>query len=85
MVLQNDLSDSNGQFAIENIQKGEYHLTAKKDGYSTIEKELSVLADTDAGTINLSSLHPVESFLLLGVVYKKMPTLPNPLPNEVYQ
>jgi hypothetical protein len=85
MVLQNDLSDLNGQFSIENIQKGEYHLTAKKEGYSTVEKELSILADMDAGAINLSSTHPVESFLLLGVVYKKLPTLPNPIPNEVYQ
>lgn len=85
MVLQNDLSDSNGQFSIENIQKGEYHLTVKKDGYSTAEKELSVQADQDAGSINLSSLHPVESFLLLRVVYKKLPALPNPIPNEAYQ
>lgn len=85
MVLQNDLSDLNGQFSIENIQKGEYHLTAKKEGYSIVEKELSISADMDAGAINLSSNHPVESFLLLGVVYKKLPTLPNPIPNEVYQ
>jgi hypothetical protein len=85
MVLQNDLSDLNGQFSIENIQKGEYHLTVRKEGYSTTEKELSVQADLDTGTINLSSLHPVESFLLLGVVYKKLPALPNPIPNEIYQ
>jgi hypothetical protein len=83
-VSQNDLTDMNGFFIIENVLRSTYHLTVKKEGYSVIEKEISLSGDTDLGKMNLSSNNPVESFLLLGVVYKKLPALPNPIPNEVY-
>ena len=83
-VAHNDLTDSQGMFTIENVSRETYHLTIKKEGFSVLEQEIALSGNLDLGTIKMSSLNPVENFLLLGVVYKKLPSLPNPLPNEVY-
>jgi hypothetical protein len=69
---------------IENVTKGSYHVTVKKDGYSNNEKEITLSGDLDTGMLNITSENPQESFFLLGVVFKKLPVLPNPIPNEVY-
>jgi hypothetical protein len=83
-VLLNDSTDDNGMFSIENVAAGDYHVTVKKDGYADVEKDIKVTVALDVGKINLSSKHPQESFLLLGVVYRKLPKLPNPIDGESY-
>lgn len=83
-VPKSYMSNDQGVFRSESIAFGTYHLTAKKEGYSVMERDISLSANMDMGKLSLSSKKPVESFLLLGVVYKKLPMLPDPIPNEKY-
>ncbi|WP_159476866.1 carboxypeptidase-like regulatory domain-containing protein [Dyadobacter sp. 3J3] len=83
-VPRNYISDASGSFSSDNIKFGSYHITAKKDGFSIFETNVQLTANINIGAVALTSVKPVDSFLLLGVVYKKLPLLPNPIPGETY-
>lgn len=77
-------SDGNGMFSDATLKPGTYHLTIRKEGYSILEKDIVLSANLDLYSLAINSIKPVDSFLLLGVVYKKLPKLPDPIPGEKY-
>ena len=77
-------TDEKGMFLDPTLKPGTYHLTVRKEGYSILERDIVLTGNLDLNALSINSIKPIDSFLLLGVVYKKLPKLPDPIPGEKY-
>jgi hypothetical protein len=81
---QSVLSLEDGTYTIENIENGTYEFKIKKTGYLTIEKKMELTRDINFDFLLELEPVPTESFQVMGVICKKLPLLPNPLPENTY-
>ncbi len=81
---QSVLSLEDGTYTIENIENGTYEFKIKKTGYLTVEKKIELTRDINFDFLLELEPVPTESFQVMGVICKKLPLLPNPLPENTY-
>lgn len=84
LVSQSLLTSVDGSFEFFNIAKGGYILSVKRDQYKNEEKEIYVRGNENIGFVLRKLPEPIEPFHLIGVVCRKLPVLPNPIPDRRY-
>ncbi len=91
IVLQNQtsnqilsrISDVSGSYIFQNLEKGNYHITASKVGFKKVEKDVNLNSDILSNFV-LEPDKIVEDYFLIAVINKRLPKLPNPIQNANY-
>ena len=83
-TTQSVLSQEDGTYGFAGIENDAYQFTVRKTGYLTIEKNITIRTDSNQDFLLLKQPIPTETFQVLGVICKKLPRLPNPLPDGIY-
>lgn len=83
-VAQSVLTQDDGSYSFENIEKGSYQLKVKKTTYIIQEREVNIQGNIQLDFLLVKEPIPTESFQIMGVICKKLPKLPNPNPDSNY-
>ncbi|MBL8324218.1 MAG: carboxypeptidase regulatory-like domain-containing protein [Rubrivivax sp.] len=83
-VVQCVLSDEAGAFAFASVPPGRYQFIARKRGYQAVERTSEVRGPSSQEFLLEPQPAPMDTFQLIGVVCKRLPRLPDPLPGARY-
>jgi Carboxypeptidase regulatory-like domain len=81
---QSVLSLEDGTYNFQNIENAVYQFKVRKTGYTIQEKNIDVRSNSTQDFLLELQPVPTETFQVMGVICKKMPKLPNPLPDGSY-
>lgn len=81
---QSILSLDDGTYIFEDLEKGKYEMKVKKEGFVLTEKQIEVTGNSVQDFLMKQEPVPTESFQVMGVICKKLPLLPNPIPGAAY-
>lgn len=77
---QSVLTDDDGHYQMPPQPPGAYQLRVRKTGFELVERPLQLAGDTTQDVLLAVQAVPVESFQVIGVVCRRLPRLPDPLP-----
>lgn len=83
-ATQSVLSLDDGSYTLGQLESGSYQLKARKSGYSTLERTIEVRGHSTQDLLLQAQTVPVDTFQVIGVICKKLPRLPNPMPGASY-
>ena len=81
--LQTVLSDDQGNYKIQNLIKGDYHIKYWKENYKSMEIDVNLNSNLNKN-ISLENEPTKEEYFLVAIISKKMPKLPDPVPGGKY-
>ena len=84
-ATQSVLSLDDGSYRLPPLDRGAYQLKVRKTGFSTQDRPLALQADTTLDLLLQAQAVPTETFQLIGVICKRLPRLPDPLPGASYR
>ena len=84
-ATQSVLSLDDGSYRLPLLDRGAYQLKVRKAGFSTQDRPLTLQADTTLDLLLQAQAVPTETFQLIGVICKRLPRLPDPLPGATYR
>lgn len=84
LATQSVLSLEDGSYVLPNLARGRYQLKVRKAGRVTQEKTIDLQTDSTQDFLLSPQAVPTESFQVIGVICKKLPRLPNPMPDGAY-
>ncbi len=65
------LTDSNGDYSINNLPKGNYSSTAVKDGYALTQNQIFVLSEQEVRTVDFVLTRQEKLATIAGVIFNK--------------
>ncbi len=84
-ATQSVLSLDDGSYRLPLLDRGAYQLKVRKAGFTTQDRPLSLQSDTTLDLLLQAQAVPTETFQLIGVICKRLPRLPDPLPGATYR
>lgn len=84
-ATQSVLSLDDGSYRLPPLERGAYQLKVRKAGFSTQDRPVTLQADTTLDLLLQVQAVPTETFQLIGVICKRLPRLPDPLPGATYR
>ena len=81
---QSVLSLEDGTYRFDEIANGTFQFKVRKTGFVTQEKTIEVKNNSVQDFLLETQPVLTESFQVMGVICKKLPKLPNPIPGAVY-
>jgi Carboxypeptidase regulatory-like domain len=84
-ATQSVLSLSDGSYRFPPLVCGTYQMKVRKAGFTNQEKSLTLQSDTTLDVLMQEQAMPTETFQIIGVICKRLPRLPDPLPGATYR
>lgn len=83
-ATQSVLSGDDGSYALRDIDAARYQFKVRKAGYIAQDKVIDLRGNSTQDFLLEVQPVPTESFQVIGVICKRLPKLPNPLPDASY-
>lgn len=83
-ATQSMLTLEDGSYAFRGIDSARYHVKVRKAGYVIQEKDIDAVGTSTQDFLLDVQAVPTESFQVIGVICKRLPKLPDPLPGASY-
>ena len=84
-ATQSVLSLDDGSYRLPPLDRGAYQLKVRKAGFTIQDRPLTLQSDTTLDLLLQAQAVPTETFQLIGVICKRLPRLPDPLPGATYR